>query len=322
MTPTITQTGFPTTEFSPKELSPVARLTSNSLRETWNRWGKKYLFSACIVATVVSIMMHLPTGLNNPMSAIALALVGFCVARVLGLINGVFAIAITILLSVHFQIFGSLETAGEIAVFTESFLIGICGSVAGSWIRDQDAKLLRFRQEKDQLQTLTAELEKRQRLLLRDVLAAVTSHRLHLCETVNELPTDLPSTLNMPPVALTSATLREIRAQVRAAGAHINMPEIAIGELVMAVSEAAMNAVVHARNGVAEVRVDTESRHIQVKIKDEGDGIDEHLLHRATLEAGFSSKGSLGQGFSLMVSCCRKVHLLTGKSGTTVVLEA
>jgi hypothetical protein len=44
-------------------------------------------------------------------------------------------------------------------------------------------------------------------------------------------------------------------------------------------------------------------------------------LHRATLEKGYSSIGTLGHGFPLMIRCADRVYLLTGDAGTTVVIE-
>jgi anti-sigma regulatory factor (Ser/Thr protein kinase) len=43
-------------------------------------------------------------------------------------------------------------------------------------------------------------------------------------------------------------------------------------------------------------------------------------LPRATLERGFSTKDSLGHGFSLMLRAADSIHLLTGATGTTLVV--
>jgi hypothetical protein len=44
-------------------------------------------------------------------------------------------------------------------------------------------------------------------------------------------------------------------------------------------------------------------------------------LHRATLERGFTTTGTLGHGFWMMLKAVDRIWLLTGASGTTVVLE-
>jgi hypothetical protein len=44
-------------------------------------------------------------------------------------------------------------------------------------------------------------------------------------------------------------------------------------------------------------------------------------LHRATLERGFTTAGTMGHGFWLMLKTVDRVWLLTGAAGTTVVIE-
>ena len=60
---------------------------------------------------------------------------------------------------------------------------------------------------------------------------------------------------------------------------------------------------------------------VQVWIEDCGKGIDMNNLPRATLERGWTTAGSLGHGFWLMLQTIDHVYLLTGPTGTTVVLE-
>jgi len=82
-----------------------------------------------------------------------------------------------------------------------------------------------------------------------------------------------------------------------------------------------MNAVQHGGGGTAILFGDTEGGRVQVWIEDQGEGIDLGLLPRATLERGFSSAGTLGQGFWMMIQTCDRIYLLTGTAGTTIVLE-
>jgi len=61
---------------------------------------------------------------------------------------------------------------------------------------------------------------------------------------------------------------------------------------------------------------------VQVRVQDHGPGIDEAILHRATLERGFSTRAAgFGHGFWLMVRTADRVFLLTGPGGTTLLLE-
>lgn len=82
-----------------------------------------------------------------------------------------------------------------------------------------------------------------------------------------------------------------------------------------------MNAVVHAGGGNAQIYSDPARCAMQVWVRDNGAGIALDQLHRATLEPGFTTAGSLGHGFFLMLCTCDRVYLHTGPDGTTVVLE-
>ena len=80
-----------------------------------------------------------------------------------------------------------------------------------------------------------------------------------------------------------------------------------------------MNAVVHAGGGAAHIH--TDMGKVQVWIEDAGRGIDINHLPNATLGRGFTTAGSLGHGFFMMLNFADRIYLLTGPDGTTVVLE-
>ena len=82
-----------------------------------------------------------------------------------------------------------------------------------------------------------------------------------------------------------------------------------------------MNAVVHAGGGVGRVYVDRSRGVVQVWVRDEGKGIAFERLHRATLEKGYTTAGTLGHGFPLLIRCADRVWLFTSPSGTAVVVE-
>jgi anti-sigma regulatory factor (Ser/Thr protein kinase) len=56
-------------------------------------------------------------------------------------------------------------------------------------------------------------------------------------------------------------------------------------------------------------------------ISDKGPGIDFSILPKATLLSGFSTKQSLGMGFSFMLEFCDRVLLSTQPGNTIIVLE-
>ncbi len=81
-----------------------------------------------------------------------------------------------------------------------------------------------------------------------------------------------------------------------------------------------MNAVVHSAKGVGHVFTH-ERGTVQVWVEDEGKGIAVGDLPNATLRRGYSTAGTMGHGFKMILSAVDRVHLLTGGTGTTVVIE-
>jgi len=164
-----------------------------------------------------------------------------------------------------------------------------------------------------------AEAAAHQRAFARDVLASVTEGRLILCAEAGELPALL--TPAAPTVALSSTGgLSELRHAAMAAAREAGFAEERVGDFVIAASEAGMNAIVHADTGTANVSVGQDGT-IQVWVEDHGTGITLENLPRATLSRGFSTKGTLGHGLKMMLETADRLYLLTGPTGTTVVLE-
>ena len=159
----------------------------------------------------------------------------------------------------------------------------------------------------------------RQRAFLRDVLASVTEGHLHLCDTPGDLPPALAPFAKPIPLSM-SGGLRELRRQAAEAAQAAGLPEMRCHDLELAVGEAAMNAVVHAGMGAGQVSWDPGLGVVQVRISDHGEGIAVENLPRATLERGYSTKATLGHGMKMMLQTTDALWLLTGLTGTTVVL--
>jgi len=260
--------------------------------------------------------------LRSPLFSFPL-LIGIATAFVLARFWGIFAAGIYICVWLYILHFVPLFAPNHVVALAngfESSLLYIGAGCVGAILRERNGRVARLQGECDTLQTAVEAAKVRQQSFLRDILTAVTSHRLILCESSTDLPEPLPFAPGEEPVPLASAMLSEVRSRIRKAGSFAHLSESVIGDLVIAGSEASLNAVVHATGGVAEIRADTRGC-LQVWVRDCGTGIDHDFLHRAILEAGFSSKGTLGQGFSLIVSTCHRVYLLTGSTGTTIVLE-
>jgi PAS domain-containing protein/anti-sigma regulatory factor (Ser/Thr protein kinase) len=177
----------------------------------------------------------------------------------------------------------------------------------------------RAEEEKNHLLRRMEEGVRQQRAFLRDVLSSVTEGRLQLCDDPDALPSRLP--LAFAPIPLAPESLRTLRARTTEIAGSQGHRTDRIHDLLTGAGEAAMNAVVHAGAGVASVGIDEASGRVQVWVEDRGAGIALERLPRATLERGFTTAGTLGHGFWMMLKTIDRVWLLTGPSGTTLVLE-
>lgn len=153
---------------------------------------------------------------------------------------------------------------------------------------------------------------------IRDILHSVTDGKLRLCEGAEQLPPTLgPQPI---PIPLHRQDVRSLRHHVRQMALEAGLTPDRTSDLETAVGEAGMNAAVHGVDGFGEVYV-SERGTVQVWVMDRGRGIDLEHLPRATLERGYTTTGTLGHGFWLMLNTVDRVWLLTGAAGTTLVLE-
>lgn len=87
---------------------------------------------------------------------------------------------------------------------------------------------------------------------------------------------------------------------------------------IIAAGEAITNAIKHGGHG--RVFGGTNDGEVWVGISDSGHGIDSLILPHAVLRRGFSTKPSLGLGYTIMLEVADRVLLCTGPAGTSVVL--
>lgn len=165
-----------------------------------------------------------------------------------------------------------------------------------------------------------AELAGWQRGFLRDVLASVTEGKLRLCDDSEDLPPPRGAAWGEPIPLTGKGGLRDLRCRAVSAAECGGFPDDRLHDLVTAVNEAGMNAIVHAGEGAARVCLDGLGT-VQVWVEDAGHGITLENLPRATLARGFTTAGTLGHGLKLMLQTTDRLWLLTGPTGTTVVLE-
>jgi PAS domain S-box-containing protein len=183
---------------------------------------------------------------------------------------------------------------------------------------EQFTAVVRDITERRRTERAITETEARQRAFLRDVLFSVTEGRLRLVDSRAELPLPLGPIGEAVPLRLPS--LREVRDRVRDTAMEQGLSVERAFDLVTAAGEAMINAVQHG-GGEATARICGSPGRVQVWIEDRGRGISVTDLPKATLLKGHSGGDSFGHGFFMMLRTADVVYLLTGPSGTTVVIE-
>jgi anti-sigma regulatory factor (Ser/Thr protein kinase) len=159
---------------------------------------------------------------------------------------------------------------------------------------------------------------RQQQRWLHDILDAATDGVLKLCEAKEELPAPLVGEHARVEVR-DSKDLRRVRAAVQELMQRTGFPQDRVLDLVSALHEAVMNALVHAHGATVNAFATTDL--VQVWIEDKGAGIPLDKLPIATLKQGFSTAGTAGQGWFLVLTFVDRAYLVTGLEGTTLVIE-
>jgi anti-sigma regulatory factor (Ser/Thr protein kinase) len=89
---------------------------------------------------------------------------------------------------------------------------------------------------------------------------------------------------------------------------------------LLVLSEAITNTIKHAEEGTMTILEDEEASEIRFIIEDKGPGFPLKDLPKTTLLAGYSTKRSMGQGFTLMMKMTKQVVLYTSPIGSTLIL--
>lgn len=163
-------------------------------------------------------------------------------------------------------------------------------------------------------QLLRSEVEKKQ--FTRDILRAVTHGKLHLVDPI-ELPEEgqwlYQLELNEP------SNYRLFREYLQEIAESHGMPEPRVRDLVLAAGEVITNAIKHGVGGVASMLA--SDGQIVVRVSDRGPGIRTEDLPATVLETGYSTKISLGMGFTLLLQLVDEIWLATGPTGTMLQFQ-
>lgn len=148
---------------------------------------------------------------------------------------------------------------------------------------------------------------------VKDVIFSVTEGRLSFAESENNLPNKVGDLLEA--YELNRNKLSFIRETIVKLSVSLGFQQERVATCV---GEGLMNAVVHAEGGI--VSLYASDKLLQIWIRDEGKGIKFDTIPYAVLRSGWSSAGTLGMGFVLMLSMASHLDMLTGETGTTLVI--
>jgi anti-sigma regulatory factor (Ser/Thr protein kinase) len=153
----------------------------------------------------------------------------------------------------------------------------------------------------------------------RDVIFAATQGRFLLiseeevsnyyeglvfCEGIINDRSDIPKCRNLAKVSLE----------------HKGFDKAKVMSCLLVLSEAITNTIKHAEKGKMTLVESEQNNEIRFVIEDRGPGFSLKELPKATLLEGYSTKKSMGQGFTLMMKMAKKILLFTSPKGSTLIL--
>ena len=163
---------------------------------------------------------------------------------------------------------------------------------------------------------LERDLESQKRSFYRETILSVTSGKLSICDysDIEPFVSQATTYVEVEDASEVGPARRKVERLIEEHGI--------VGErldsFIAGVGEAIANAIKHGVHG--KVHMGEDDKSVWVAVSDQGAGIESLILPRAVLLRGFSTKPSLGLGYSIMLEVCDRILLNTGDRGTTVVL--
>jgi PAS domain S-box-containing protein len=163
---------------------------------------------------------------------------------------------------------------------------------------------------------LEKSMEAQKRQFYRETILSVTDGKLNICD-----PPDLRPYLSRAIIKTEVKDPSQVgpaRRMLERYFAENGLAGDRLSAFTIAVGEAITNAVKH--GGFGRVYGGTKDGSVWASVTDNGGGIESLILPRATLMRGFSTKPSMGLGYSIILEIADRVLLKTGRRGTTVIL--
>lgn len=172
------------------------------------------------------------------------------------------------------------------------------------------------KQAEENRRKLERDLEAQKRSFYRETIRSVTNGKLDIRDDVDLRPYITSAQLRMD--VNNAAEVSDVRRQVEEFINKHGLEGERLDLFMIGVGEAITNAIKHGIQGQVYMGSDEES--VWVGVSDKGRGIESLILPRATLLRGFSTKPSMGLGYSIMLDVADRILLNTGEHGTTVIL--
>ncbi|OMP67505.1 ATP-binding protein [Domibacillus epiphyticus] len=156
-------------------------------------------------------------------------------------------------------------------------------------------------------------------VIYRDVIFAATQEKFLLISE-EEVNTYRQGTVFCKGMIKNRSDIPECRNLAKQSLESENVSKSTIMSWLLLLSEAITNTIKHAEEGKMTLIKDEKNHEIRFIIEDNGPGFNLEDLPRTTLLAGYSTKKSMGQGFTLMMKMSKQVLLYTSSRGSTLIL--
>ena len=154
------------------------------------------------------------------------------------------------------------------------------------------------------------------RKFFHETILSVTAGRLNICDA--QEVQDRIATAAIHTEVRQASDIRLARQKIADFCRQCGLTGDRLDGFIIAAGEALTNAVKHGNMGRAYAG--SMEGKVWVGVQDDGNGIESLILPSAVLRKGFSTKCSLGLGYSIMLETVDEILLNTGNDGTTVVL--
>ncbi|MCY9669895.1 ATP-binding protein [Paenibacillus alginolyticus] len=151
----------------------------------------------------------------------------------------------------------------------------------------------------------------------RDVIHA-SSQRKFLLIKEDEIPTYTKGEVICEEKIVERPDISKVREVAKQSLSVFGLPSSTVMGYLLIISESITNILKHAKDGKLTI-IKSDSSVILV-VEDTGTGFPLKILPYTILTAGYSTKKSLGQGFTLMMKMADNVYLRTSPKGSTLVI--